>query len=158
MRWEWLKVGRRIEWVTAAFSLFFYSITFILLLAFGPHPGLVGVLITVVFATFWCTGVLMTTALPAFLLLTHRRSKELAEAAAGIASRSPVISRSKLYTFMTILTFVTAIIMVTHFAPNGHPTHRFIELVFFWTFISLVVVIFINEIEQLRKTHNSERR
>src|ERR1700674_2480071 len=100
MKWSWLRVGRRIEWVTAGLFLF----AFLLFGFIGASSqdfvvefmiGIVGLIVA------------LPTLLPVYLLLRRRRRQE-AEGVSDTRAQSRNLSRAQLYSLLFMLTLISA--------------------------------------------------
>ena len=143
MKWEWLRVGRRIEWTTGGLSLFG-----ILLLGltsgFETHSVVVGVLVGVGLG-----GMLSATLpLPMYLLLVRRRQREAAGLFGRRSQQLSTRGRAKFYLVLLLLTIASARVQATHgfIASFGS-----VSAVYFWNLALCGAVIALSEFRQRRQ-------
>jgi hypothetical protein len=144
MRWSWLRVGRRIEWVMGGLFLFG-------LFLFGArglyfHHLLSGLLIGA-YLTFFIV-------LPFFILLLRRRKREAILAVGASAQPRKRFGRVSLYLLLFALTLVSATLQVTHGMVSLAGSVR---AVYLWNLAGLLVVVGWNEWSVRKKRNRLQR-
>ena len=136
MKWEWLRVGRRLEWMTG--GLFLFSV-----LAFGLTSGLSAhsLFAGIILGLFGGLTSLMWLV-PSYLLMRRRRRRE----AAGLLRerRAPPSSRGrlKLYFLILLLTLVSSEVQASHGMVSVAGS---VLAVYLWNLGLLIVLITWNE-------------
>jgi hypothetical protein len=135
MKWEWLRVGRRIEWVTV--GLFLFAFVLFVFIGISSHDLFVEFILGV-------CGVFISSAtiLPVYFLMRRRRRRE----AAGLLSerRAPPSTRGrlKLYFLILLLTLVSSEVQASHGMVSVAGS---VLAVYLWNLGLLIVVISWNE-------------
>jgi len=141
MKWEWLRVGRRIEWVTAGLSLLaFLGFGFI---GLSSHDLFIEVILGVL-------GVISSIVLilPVYFFLRSRRNREVSGVPDKRAQTGRKLGRLGLYSLLLILTLVSA----TFQASRGMVSLAGSVLaVYVWNLGLLVIVIALNELSVWRR-------
>lgn len=136
MKWEWLRVGRRIEWLTG--GLFLLSVLwFGLTSALSAHSLAVGILMGL-FGGF----ISLMWLVPSYLLMLRRRRRE----EAGLLSkhRAPLGTRGRLkfYLLLVLLTLVSSEVQASHGMVSITGS---VMAVYLWNLALVIVVITWNE-------------
>jgi len=153
-RWEWLRVGKRVELVTslcAAFCFLVFAVPAVVYTwteATDMFDGslLLGILLT------GCVGFSLTLCLPMYLILRSAGKKWRTTVSAterGVASDTSVppmrpISLGRVYSLMAAVTLASAAFQATHLETFGRIFGPSAVNVFLWNFGILGVVLAIH--------------
>ena len=157
-RWEWLRVGRRIELVTflcGVFSFLIFAVPAILYTWREATDTLDGLLVLGILLT-GCAGFSLTLCVPMYFMLRSRRKKwrtTIWEAERGVASDTSVrpISPSRVYGLLAVVTLASAAFQATHLEIFGQVFGHSVVSVFLWNFGILGVALAIHALVRRAK-------
>jgi len=115
--WEWLRVGKRIEWISLAEAILFWLVFAIP--AAREFWGETGVL-AIIFGGI--AGFVLTLVVPSYFYLRFQRNKAGPPPLENAKVSPPgPISRLRLYGFLVVLTLASATVQAYRLKPDQRP-------------------------------------